>query len=203
MAGMNHHTLSLFVLLCGLTPACAESPAAAEPQETPDPEVSVPVELQAALERMEAASRRLSSKHTDPQTQMLQQEAAKRLKRAVDALERQLQSQGPSQPQPPNASQTENEMPDEDGQSTGTPRPDDDGASRKNADDSTERSGDAEAQLVEAARRRVLLQGVWGHLRPELQREILDLGDERPLPKYDELVKRYFQSLATGPERQQ
>lgn len=47
-----------------------------------------------------------------------------------------------------------------------------------------------------AARRRILVQQIWGHLPPSLQRRLMTGESEKPLPKYERLVRRYFEVLS-------
>ena len=47
-----------------------------------------------------------------------------------------------------------------------------------------------------ATRRRVIVREIWGHLPPALQRRLISGEDEKPLPRYERLVEKYFESLA-------
>lgn len=49
---------------------------------------------------------------------------------------------------------------------------------------------------------RRLLEGVWGHLPPEIQRQIVNVSSYRSLPQYSDEVRDYFESLnRTGNEQ--
>lgn len=49
-----------------------------------------------------------------------------------------------------------------------------------------------------AARRRALINEVWGHLPPNVRERLLNVGGEKMLPKYEDRIRRYFESLAEG-----
>lgn len=179
----------------------ADSPLVKAPMPTnPDNPVAISPVLSEASRQMEAASELIAGQETGEKTQELQQQVIERLQLAIDGLQQSGNAQrqpGQEKPTPQPLPENANEDPGQENEAPGN----ESGPSRKDPGDSTERSGDNEEHQVELANRRVLLQGVWGHLRPALRQQILDLGDERNLPKYDELVKQYFQSLATSSSR--
>lgn len=67
--------------------------------------------------------------------------------------------------------------------------------SKEEVKDSEERVGKAEKRAVDDAKQRVLVQEVWGHLPPTLRKKLLNVFSEKRLLKYDDLVRRYFESL--------
>ena len=70
------------------------------------------------------------------------------------------------------------------------------GKERKDAEGSQERH-DAERQMrAEAARKKKLEMDVWGHLPPHLREQLLNTYGERMLPKYENLVKKFYESLS-------
>ncbi|MFQ5733613.1 MAG: hypothetical protein ACE5KM_16880 [Planctomycetaceae bacterium] len=54
----------------------------------------------------------------------------------------------------------------------------------------------AESRKVMIARRRRLIQEVWGHLPESVKRKLQNMGGETYIPKYKPLISRYFESLA-------
>ena len=46
------------------------------------------------------------------------------------------------------------------------------------------------------ARRRALIDEVWGHLPPAMRERLLNVGSEKLLPKYEGLIRRYYEALA-------
>jgi hypothetical protein len=49
---------------------------------------------------------------------------------------------------------------------------------------------------AEAARKKKLEMDVWGHLPPHLREQLLNTYGERMLPKYENLVKKFYESLS-------
>lgn len=49
---------------------------------------------------------------------------------------------------------------------------------------------------VGAKSRRVLVQEIWGHLPAAMQRRLMTGSGEKPLPKYQRLVEKYFEAIA-------
>ena len=73
----------------------------------------------------------------------------------------------------------------------------------KNAGESTEENRQkAQARETALARRRALINEVWGHLPPALREKLLNVGSEKLLPQYEELIRRYYESLADSPDSQ-
>jgi hypothetical protein len=163
--------------------------------------------LERVIEAMRNAQRQISGDDTSSKTQALQREAVQNLQELLKRLERQQRS-GQSRPQkpsdsdspgekqklPPDQSEPDNSgsKPDrqEPGRSPGSQRSD--GKSR----DSEERSDAARKAAAEQARRLELIKDVWGHLPPHLREAMQNSFSEKYLPKYDELVKKYYESLA-------
>jgi acyl-CoA reductase-like NAD-dependent aldehyde dehydrogenase len=63
--------------------------------------------------------------------------------------------------------------------------------------DSSKQSQQDRKEAEEAARRRKLEMDVWGHLPPHVREELLNTYGERMLPKYEHLVKRFYEALST------
>ena len=71
------------------------------------------------------------------------------------------------------------------------------GAASENGSDSSKQSQQDRKEAEEAARRRKLEMDVWGHLPPHVREELLNTYGERMLPKYEHLVKRFYEALST------
>ncbi len=67
---------------------------------------------------------------------------------------------------------------------------------RSDAQDSDERSDSERKAAAEAARKRKLEMDVWGHLPPHLREQLLNTYGERVLPKYEQLVKQFYEALS-------
>ncbi len=66
----------------------------------------------------------------------------------------------------------------------------------KGAGESTEDARQkAQARATALARRRALINEFWGHLRPSVREKLLNVGSEKMLPHYEELIRRYYESL--------
>jgi len=65
------------------------------------------------------------------------------------------------------------------------------------AGESTEQNlRQARERAAALARRRALVDEVWGHLPPAMRERLLNVGSEKLLPKYEGLIRRYYEALA-------
>ncbi len=74
------------------------------------------------------------------------------------------------------------------------------GRDRKDAEDSDERTDSERKAAAEAARKKKLEIDVWGHLPPHLRDQLLNTYGERMLPKYESLVKQFYEALSEQAE---
>ena len=70
------------------------------------------------------------------------------------------------------------------------------GKDRKDAEGSEERTDAERKAAAEAARKKKLEIDVWGHLPPHLRDQLLNTYGERMLPKYEQLVKQFYEALS-------
>jgi hypothetical protein len=70
------------------------------------------------------------------------------------------------------------------------------GERSENPQDSQDKLDPAQQKAAEEARRRAVANDVWGHLPPNVREALQKSFNERYLPKYEELVRRYYESLA-------
>ena len=70
------------------------------------------------------------------------------------------------------------------------------GKDRKDAEGSEERTDSERKAAAEAARKKKLEIDVWGHLPPHLRDQLLNTYGERMLPKYEQLVKQFYEALS-------
>lgn len=54
----------------------------------------------------------------------------------------------------------------------------------------------ARERAAALARRRALIDEVWGHLPPAMRERLLNVGSEKLLPKYEDQIRRYYEALA-------
>lgn len=67
---------------------------------------------------------------------------------------------------------------------------------KKVAEGSEERSESERKASEEAARKKKLEMDVWGHLPPHLRDQLLNTYGEKVLPKYQHLVKQFYEALS-------
>lgn len=70
------------------------------------------------------------------------------------------------------------------------------GQDKKIAEGSSERTESERKAEEEAARKKKLEMDVWGHLPPHLRDQLLNTYGERMLPKYQQLVKQFYEVLS-------
>ena len=65
------------------------------------------------------------------------------------------------------------------------------------ASDSTEQNlRQARERAAALARRRALIDEVWGHRPPAMRERLLNVGSDKLLPKYEDQIRRYYEALA-------
>ena len=67
---------------------------------------------------------------------------------------------------------------------------------RKQPGDSGAGARVGKTNSLELLRQRRMLEEVWGHLPPALRERMQNVISEKYLPKYDDMIRRYFKSLA-------
>lgn len=67
---------------------------------------------------------------------------------------------------------------------------------KKGTDSSAERTEAEKKAAEDAARKKKLEMDVWGHLPPHLREQLLNTYGERMLPKYQQLVKQFYEALS-------
>ncbi|MDA0285311.1 MAG: hypothetical protein O3B86_18330 [Planctomycetota bacterium] len=167
-------------------------------------------ELDETVEAMREVSRRLDNKSLTEETEKLQTSIVSN----IDLLIEKLQNR--PLPGPPPSSDSSDENPQQDQQPGPQPQPQNtqqnqpgaDSASRPGerpqagkAGESTEQNlRQAQERAAALARRRALIDEVWGHLPPAMRERLLNVGSETLLPRYEEMIRRYYEALAE-PER--
>jgi hypothetical protein len=161
------------------------APVAAEPSADPAQLVAQTIAL------MRAAHDRLAAEQLDDETSRLQQQIEEQLAQLLKLAEAQAARQPQVVPdeQPPDSAAgpaspaggtgAQQDRTANAGESTETPRPGD------------------ELTADEIQRRKDLATAVWGHLPPRMRDRMHGAFSERFLPQYDDLVRRYYEALAT------
>jgi len=67
---------------------------------------------------------------------------------------------------------------------------------RKTAEDSEERTGESQDGKTRPLPRRRMELDVWGHLPDKVREKLLSAYGERMVPQYEDLVQRFYRSLA-------
>ncbi|MGE0375716.1 MAG: hypothetical protein AB7I48_20130 [Planctomycetaceae bacterium] len=171
-----------------------------EGRTTPDSPIILVNRL---LENTESSRRRLTAGQLDEETAAIQQQILD----DIDALLAQSTASPPGSPPPPSGdsqsppngsepsspSQGTDAAPgDSPAEPNGAPADDPNAASRE----STERTAAAKETAAERERRLGLATAAWGHLPPKVREQMRSAFSETYLPKYDELVRRYYEALA-------
>lgn len=178
--------------------------------------------LDPIVEKMRAAQERLQKSETNQETRDLQAQAVKALDELIEKLKNQKpppksnQNQSSSSP-PPMGDSNPNPMPRG---GSGQPKPQNSqqqqqqsqqqrtGADQKNqpgtkgtsqadkARESNSSNGRKPITPEEEAARQRMAKDVWGHLPPSIRQQLLNVYSEKFLPKYDDLVRKYYEALA-------
>ncbi len=164
--------------------------------------------LERAIDGMREAQKRITAADTSGETQKIQQQVVKDLQDLLAMLKKQQsrhQGQSQSRKRDQNQQQSERQKMQKDQNDPQNSR------SKKNSDksgdprdsrrndgksaDSQERTDPARV-AAEKARRAQMVKDVWGHLPPHVREAMLNSVSEKYLPKYEELVKKYYEALA-------
>jgi hypothetical protein len=163
--------------------------------------------LERAIGGMRSAQKRIAGSDTSPETQKIQERVIQDLERLLAFLKKQQNRRSSQQNQNDNQQDQQNERlkleksqgnPQNSGSKKGTDPKDSQGDRRSDdkSTDSQERSDAARAKAADESRRLQLIKDVWGHLPPHLRDAMQTAFSEKYLPKYEDLVKKYYEALA-------
>ncbi len=177
--------------------------------EQPAPSLENPIET--AVAGMRSASERLQESRTDEETRKIQEQVVRDLQKLIDLAEQSQKqkpkSPPPSQPPPQDQQNQDNKNSDQSPQSNednqqpqpqnGEPetsqQPQGSDRSRESSEDANQTAAGGAASPPD---RQHLMRDVWGHLPPAVRKKLLNMTGDKYLPKYEDLRKRYFESLA-------
>ena len=196
-------------------------PSEKKPDAEPgDPLEKTPDELNRTIESMREVSKKLSSKDLSDETRKRQQSILSDIDKLIEKLkqppppsdQQQQQNSDPQQQDQQNQQQKQNQkqkqqsqnqqQPSRSQQTQGTGA----GNTQQQKDSKAGESTDKELQrklsdrTAELARRRALIDEVWGHLPPALREQLLNANSEKMLPLYEDLIRAYYESLARAAE---
>ncbi|MDA1213759.1 MAG: hypothetical protein O2955_14685 [Planctomycetota bacterium] len=161
------------------------------------------ISAQRIIEAMQAAQRQLSQGDAGSPTQNQQQNAEQAIDELLEQLE-QFSSQSP--PSDENSTQSHDEKQKRQGtklQQENAEQGDETGATpngKRRQDnqpqDSTDStfSGDTGEENLTVPKK--LAKDVWGHLPDSVREQMLNLFSEKYLPRYEDLIRRYYEALA-------
>lgn len=176
--------------------------------------------LEQAAERMRSASDRLQGGQTGRETRDEQQQAVALLDEIIKQLEQPPPPNQGGSPPPPDSQQTpppdsqnsprnqssssqpeqQKEQPESSPgkeQRTQGGRPQD----SDQAEDSEERERERQRRETAELKRKKLQTDVWGHLPEHLREQLLNTYSERMLPKYEGLVRQFYERLSETPSK--
>ena len=194
-------------------PSAPESVDSRQPDEADAPD---PLAVLETLAQMRKAEKRLTDSDTGEQTRAAQQDVLDNLDKLIDRAQQQenrrnqrrqqQQNQQSSQQQQSQQNQSQSSQQSGGQDSTQRNRQQSGGGRRQsgeNSQDATATVETGEAVDAKLARQRqVLIQEIWGHLPPRLRNRVLNLNDEKFLPKYEDLIRNYFRAISeeTSPD---
>ncbi|MCA9073368.1 MAG: hypothetical protein KDA84_30800, partial [Planctomycetaceae bacterium] len=173
--------------------------------------------LEEAINGMRSAQDRLQGKNTGKETREIQEDVVANLQKLIDlAKNNQNNSSSSSDSPPPPQDQNQND-PENKPNPEANPQPQDTTQqpqpmnqdqeqqqnqtqtpkqNREKADQSTDEERQAREAKAKLAARQEMLNEVWGHLPPSLRTQLMNMSSDKYLPKYEDLARRYFESLA-------
>ncbi|MEX0718591.1 MAG: hypothetical protein WD066_18505 [Planctomycetaceae bacterium] len=170
----------------GLTSIWTSYDEAAPPEDAPS--------LDATIGRMRTVRERLALRDSGGETRALQQRIIEDLDRLIEQTESRRPG-GSASRIPIPVPQSEQSQPSEPTPSlAGSDPAGSPGQRSPTADES--KPGVREDREAAPVDRRILDKDVWGHLAPDVRGRMLSDYTEKYLPKYDEVVRKYFEALA-------
>lgn len=196
-AAMLAGLCACFSLVVGTASAFQESAPLDRPSRPDGGEVPAAddetVELsRQVVELMRQAQGRLEQSRFDAETNRLQQGIVEALSRLLERTEQQSARSMPLPMDQPQQSSSQAASSAGGTGAQGSRKPDE--AAEAESSEGTGRAGNAG---TDAERRTNLATSVWGHLPPRVREQMQSSFNERFLPKYDELVRKYYEALAT------
>jgi hypothetical protein len=82
-------------------------------------------------------------------------------------------------------------------QSPGIPQNEKGETANENGTDSSKQSHADRKAAEDSKRRQKLEMDIWGHLPPHVREELLNTYGEKMLPKYEQMVKQFYEALST------
>ena len=162
---------------------------------------------------MRNAQQRLVERDSSRKTQDIQADIVRQLEKLIEQAKQskpnpnQPPMPSPQQQKPqPQADPQENNDQSPEPQQADAEQPQESEAQRQArenqaARDSTEETREAQRRESERLRRAAMVNEVWGHLPPAIREKLMNIYGEKYLPKYEDEVRQYFESLAEPQDR--
>jgi hypothetical protein len=176
------------------------------PEDATESKASLPDELDRAVASMRDVTERLDRKDFSEETSRLQTSILDN----IDSLIERLKNQPPPQSSPSQSDQSnpdqqnQNRNPEQKDSNASKPKAGTGSRSQSQAEKSEESSEtnprEAQERAAALARRRALVNEVWGHLPPAIRERLLNVQSEKLLPGYESMIRRYYESLANSHE---
>jgi len=169
--------------------------------QQPDAQAS---RIERAIRGMREAGRRLSRSDASQTTREIQRQVLRDLDELIQSASKQRMSQQqqqqddatPQQQRP--EGEPQEQRPESDASAPGA-RPQ---QTKDKTQESEDRLAESANERAKLANRRRLAAEVWGHLPDRVRERLSQHYDENYLPRYEELVRRYFEALAETNSRQ-
>jgi hypothetical protein len=168
--------------------------------------------LERAINGMWNVKKRVAGSDTGRHTQEIQIQVVKDLEELLALLKKRQQNrqnspqpnrdQGQDTDQSPNQRQKTQKGQGDPQNSSAKNEPHDGRRNEGKSSDSQERTDPARSAAAEEARRARMIKDVWGHLPPHLRTAMQNAFSENYLPKYEDLVKKYYEALAEKNRKQ-
>lgn len=171
-------------------------------------------ELDRAIASMREAGRKINAGDVSDETQEIQKAVLDEIDKLIEKLKNQPpppKSKDPNDNSNPQQNQQQNrqprnqqlrprnqqQQPQQQGQDQ---QPNQSSGEQKSKAAESEEENQRKVREAQAAnaRRQALINEVWGHLPPNVRERLLNVGSEKMLPKYEDMIRRYYESLAEG-----
>lgn len=167
--------------------------------------------LNEVLRELDRIEERLARHDTGEETTSAQQRVIEQIERLLNQPQQPQSGSGSNRPNR-NPSSSDSQNPNGgDSQKNDTAKKSEDeaegtadGSSSKPqegpARDSDESIREQQRRKAELASREQMVRDVWGHLPPVLRQQLLNIGTQKYLPRYERSVRKYFERLAKPAE---
>ena len=154
--------------------------------------------LERTIQSMRDVHKRIAGRDIGAKTQKIQRQILDDLEALIKLAKQQQASSNSSQRQPMQKSSKKRDPNSQPGKKKGSRKGKTNQEKTDKAKNSSKKTRDAKAKKAAADRayRQALIREIWGHLPERTRQKMLNILNEKPLLKYEDLVRRYWQALA-------